>query len=268
MTKEIALKMIDDFAARQGGGRFTKLSREKIANGLRARVQTPSMINQASGGVCGPASVVYSLALNRPVDYVAAVTGLFDFGAATIKTWQLKPDRELLDKPCPPPNPKYPPFEEVDWIILASIRDSENWFFDYHTDEDTSDGTSDWELKRWMEKAGFTDIQSDNGGYFYTTMADKERMLQKVLELQKKDYRVIIAINASIMDSVLQTSPKLAGADHVVVIRDTFVIPADRNDPIRIPVFTWGRKTTIPEAGGLKYGQFLEHFASYVAGKG
>jgi hypothetical protein len=47
----------------------------------------------------------------------------------------------------------------ADWIILASIRDSENWLFDVESDKDQwASGTSLGEIEDWFKEAGYTDV--------------------------------------------------------------------------------------------------------------
>lgn len=266
MTTEKAYALVDEFAARTAPGKFTKLSRAKVAEGVRERIKNPFLIAQSVTGTCAPAAVVHGLAKDRPLDYAAAVTGLFDVGAWTIGKWALKPDVELFGQPCPVSADF--PFSEADWVILASIRDSENWFFDFHSERDHfGDGNSVSEPKDWMKKAGFTDVQTDDGGLVYSTLNDKDRMIRKCLELYNSGYHVILSINSSIIDAQLKPYPKLSGSNHVVAMAGTFEIPADRSNKISIPVFTWGKKLDIPRTGTLTYTQFLEHFTDYVAGK-
>jgi hypothetical protein len=274
MTKDLALKHVDDFAARTTAGKFTKLDRAKIAAGLRIRINNPYKINQTSAGVCGPAAILFSIAQSQPLLYATAVTSLFETGTASIRKWKLEPDAELLTMPCPAglkdkAGNVVVPFEHVDWIILASIRDSENWWYDYHSDKDESDGTTMSEIEAWMAKAQFTDIQVQGFSFFsfggaFDSLKDREKFLAKCKELVGKNYRVVIGIQASIIDSAFKDSPKL---DHVVVIRSDFEIPTRRDSRISIPIFTWGSETTLPRIGGLTYEQFLKSFFFYVAGK-
>ena len=66
---------------------------------------------------------------------------------------------------------------------------------------------------------------------------------------------------------VASSIPNSINPNHVVVLAGKFVPPATKSEAVHIPIFTWGRKTTIPESGGLTYGQFLDQYFGYVAGK-
>jgi hypothetical protein len=66
------------------------------------------------------------------------------------------------------------------------------------------------------------------------------------------------------IDSKIPDSPK---ADHIVVLAGDFTPPGSKSNPVQIPIFTWGSKTSIPRSGGLSYGQFLDQYFGYVAAK-
>lgn len=266
MSVPKALELADAFAARTTPGKFTKLNRATVANGLRERIGNPFLIQQSQTGTCVTAAMLYGIARDQPLLYAEAVISLFETGACKIRNWSIRPDAELQDMPCPAN--QNPPFHETDWIILASVRDSENWWFDFHSERDHFAGSgSVYETEKWMKKAGFTDVQSDDGGILYSTLNDKDRMLRKALELFNNNYHVVLAIHHSIIDAQLKPYPKWSGTDHVVAIAARFEIPENRDSKISVPIFTWGTKMDIPRVGSLTCRQFLEHFGHYVAGK-
>jgi hypothetical protein len=131
MSKESAMKVIDDFEEMERPSPWIQLrDRKKVAAQLRDRVNNPFLINQGTSGTCGPASITFEIARAQPLDYVIAVTQLYNIGGTRVRKWDLKPCSDLLKAPCPAS------IAEADWLILASIRDSENWFFDVTSDKD------------------------------------------------------------------------------------------------------------------------------------
>jgi hypothetical protein len=249
-----ALSTIEDFRAKTSPGAFKKLSRSKIADGLKARLDKPELINQGQAGLCGPASFIYELAKAKPRDYVGAATNLYDIGGTNISKLALKPSDDLLAAEAPKD------VDEADWSLCASLRDCENWFKSYHKESDDG-GTTNDEVEKWLKDAGFKDVQTDT---FSTNLTDHESNLKKAKDLYKKGYYVIWSICACVIDSSLRDSPS---PDHFVVMNGDFTIPSSRNDTVSIPIFTWGKKVTIPRVGGLKYGQFLTHYFGYLAAK-
>ena len=94
---------------------------------------------------------------------------------------------------------------------------------------------------------------------------DKTEMFNNAVKKYDDGYNVILRINAACIDSSIPDDP-IAG-NHVVVMVGTCTVPPSKNDPIKIPIYTWGKSTTLPRKGGLKYGQFLQQFFGYVAAK-
>ncbi len=257
MSKDQALKMLDEFAKGDKPPVFLNANRATVADQMRKRVDQPSLINQGQSGTCGPASIAFDLLSRDPALYVGAVASLFNWGYAIIGKWHLKPGVYLLHGAMPDDVP------QADWILLASIRDSENWFFEYSAKTKISfrSGTSMSELVDWFEETGYTKIESDE---IKTNWFDKTSNLNKSLKLYDDDYQVTWFICHNMLSS---TIPDSIDPDHFVVLAGRFTPPASKSVQVRIPVFTWGRITTIPESGGLTYGQFLDQYFGYVAGK-
>jgi hypothetical protein len=259
MSKEHAYKTIDAFEANTLGRQaFRKLDRKKVADDLRSRVDKPFLINQGTkAGICGPAVIAYEILRTRPQTYVSAATRLFENGSALIDKWKLEPDGDLLKAPCPAT------VAQGDWVMLASIRDSENWLLDFHDDDSTyAESSTLGEINDWMKKAGFREVIMEEG---LTNIFDKTDMFRNALKKYSEGFHVIIRINASCIDSLIPNAP-IAG-NHVVVLIGDCSPPANKSNPISIPIYTWGSEIKLPRAGGLTYAQFLEQFFGYVAAK-
>jgi hypothetical protein len=265
--KTQALEMIKYFADRRTPGAFRRLSRFYIANELIMRVENPFLIDQGSAGLCGPASIVFNLARLRPVEYVRAVIDLFEKGVAHVDKWVIKPGDHLRHFDAPPGVPP------ADWIILASIRDSENWFYDYYrakADEEipkcaADGGTPMVEMENWLKKAGFQDIESDD--FFLDLLGHKEAGLLKSLEYRADDYQVIWFLDAEMVKGNFGAPPK---PDHWVVLTGPINPTPPLSNPatnITIPIFTWGERHTIPPKGVMTYATFLERWYGYIAAK-
>jgi len=237
-------------------GEFSRLHRATIATELAERVMDPTKINQGHVDVCVPAALAYNIAKTRPEDYVKAVTGLFDNGQTTLGKWNLTPNEDLKRYAIP----KDAEIAEADWIIMASVRDSENWFFDYSSVKD-SGGTSDGEYKDMLSKAGFMDIQDDNNNLIHKD-ADN---LKKADELYSKHYQVAIRIDAA----ALGNPPKfISRSNHRVVlasnVRANFSTPSS---PVSMDVFTWGGKRALPsDSDGAPVVMTLEKFLNFYYG--
>ena len=250
-----ALKVIDEFSKRTFTGSFINFHRATIASELVARVKDPILINQGQVGLCPSAAVVYSLAKSNPADYARAVTRLYEYGRATIGEWKLEPGSDLKTYKLP----ATAGIPEADWIIMASIRDSENWFFDYQSETDEG-GAWGGEVAKWLKKAGYSDVQEDWNYSWNKTAAN----LKKADELYSKDYQVCLLIDADLLEGKTAT---LSKPNHWVVlasnIRTIFTLPSSN---VTMKVFTWGSKRTFPDRT-MKLDDFLDYYYGYVAAK-
>ncbi len=247
-------QIINDFAAKTEAGAFPWLSRSTIASELRARLGNPYLINQGSSGLCLAAAVVFQIARTKPEEYVRAVTDLFDTGKAKIGKWNLAPCQDLKNHRAPAGIP------QADWIILSSIRDSENWFIDYEKETD-SGGAWGNEVAAWMRKAGFTDIKEDWNYFFSKDVGN----LVMARHWCAANYQVALLIDADMIDGTLKTL--ISKPNHWVVLDSTNFVILSKQHPITFPVFTWGRRIMIPQNGPLNLGDFLDMYYGYIACK-
>ena len=250
-----ALKLIDEFSKRTGPGTFIHLHRATIASELKARVTNPSLINQGQAGLCPSAAVVYSVARTNLPEYVKAVTQLYETGRATIGSWNLEPGADLKSYKLP----STAGLAEADWIMMASIRDSENWFIDYQSETDNG-GAWGREVASWLRKAGYSDVQEDWNYSMNKTAAN----LQKADELYSKNYQVCLLIDADLLSGKTAT---LSQPNHWVVlasnIRTNFVVPTSS---VTMRVYTWGSMRSIPHTP-MQLDDFVDYYYGYVAAK-
>lgn len=258
-----AEELVDRFAARVGGGAFTTISRKRVADGLRVRVWAPSAIDQGTSSLCGPASLLFDVATRDPEAYVRYVTALWETGHGRIGRIEVRPGTDLR---------AFDPGRNVeasDWIALASLRDSENWFFDYQEDSDALAGiTLPGELEGWFRKAGYTEVVNDA-----RAIVDKdEQCLRRADDFFRKGFRVCLFIHSNMLSPSTQANGS-ATADHWVVQtgRVTFGATMIEGKPattVSLRIFTWGEgRRAVPQAGVLPLDDFLDDFYGFVAAR-
>src|ERR1700694_5625180 len=133
----IVWEQIEAFNNRSGNGCFPHGSRTLVAQGLQEHMDDPGKIQQGVTGTCGAASFLFSIAWSNRFEYMRLVMDLYDKGMAklgTAKTGTLTIKPSLGVRHDDPPSDSVTP--TVDWITLGSLRDSENWLFEYHLKED------------------------------------------------------------------------------------------------------------------------------------
>lgn len=151
--------------------------KSKIADQLRARVakahgQQPTSQsriaaypNQQDTSLCGPAAFFYALLMDRPDLYAQAITELWETGETKIGGLHIKPSYDCRNPSNFSDSTEGDRISAIDWISLASLRDSENAFMDYDSPGDQVAGiTLPSKLKSWFVLAGAT-ILFDNIQY-------------------------------------------------------------------------------------------------------
>lgn len=136
----------------------------------------PTFPNQLTTSLCGPATFFYALLMDRPDLYTQAIIDLWETGETTIGTLHIKPSHGA----CNPKN-----FSDknendriwaIDWISLASLRDSENMFLDYDSPLDQLAGiTLPGTIADWFTKAGAS-VVFDN--VQYTSHLNQQQLVE------------------------------------------------------------------------------------------
>jgi len=91
---------------RTWGGAWSKIRRGEVADGLTERIISPHKINQSTASLCGPASLLYSLARSNPVKYAKFGIDLYERGQANLGTLCVKPGSDCRNYRPPGRMPK------------------------------------------------------------------------------------------------------------------------------------------------------------------
>lgn len=255
--KKFAADMLCKFLESGGPRAFSKLSRFSVGVGALMRVGNPGLLHQDQASLCGPAVLLFNTLMDNPVVYARYVIDLFEKGRAPIGRNFVEPGSDV--RSYSPPSS----MDQVDWMTMASLRDSENFLFDYDEADDQFAGiTMPGELAHWFRRAGYSDVREETNVYFNKgtgTMDDANR-------LYNQGYRVCLFIGAEMLTSREQTDDTTVG-NHWVVQRSPML---RQNGNVSFNVFTWGEgDRAVPENPGkpLSVSDFLENFYGYVAAK-
>jgi hypothetical protein len=249
-----AAKMACDFTLNTTRTAFPKLDLHEVGIGMLMRIGFPGLLRQGSASLCGPAALLFGIISDNPILYARFATDMFVKGQAKLGRLLIKPGKDVRE---------YTPsgIDPIDWLTMASIRDSENWFFDYDTaDKEFAGMTLPDELATWFRMAGYSDIRNVTG----VVLNEGAKTLGEAEELFNKKYRVCLFINTNMLDGKDQAKPSVM-VDHWVVLTDEIKRSSGK---IKLQVFTYGKGDyQIPQAGDLTLGQFLGNFYGYVAAK-
>lgn len=252
--QKFAAQMIFDFLKGTGSGRFPRLDRDRVGIDLLYRVANPNVINQGNAGLCGPVGFLYSVAFDSPGVYAKYAIDLFERGRAKIGRIEVEPSSD-----CRNYLPQHP-VSQGEWLTAGSLRDSENFLLDYD-DVERSGSTRASEIARWMSKAGYTDIRSDDNLFSSRDSSD----IQMINGLYNKGYRVILRVNSKVLKPETQSEGSWRG-NHFVVLRSPITVTGNE---VKVTVYTWGwGQWNIPGPGTkMSPAGFREHWYGYVAAK-
>lgn len=256
---EVAKDMISAFAADAYSPQaFPKLDKADIVSGLQARVANPLVINQAGLNVCGPAAAAYTFASSDIVGYTKMAISLYTRGKATCRSYTIKAGSDLRSHG--PDDYKWGTGlkpEPIDWMVLSSMRDAENWAFDFKgaPSDAFSAITMPGEMEEWLEDiAGFKEVVDETNLVFTKGLGH----LGKVNSEYSNGKFVVLFINANMIYGKTKKAAKKhakgggkkakegkmsAGLpNHWVVLESNVVIV---NDSVIMWIWTWGGERKI-----------------------
>lgn len=157
-------RALRQLATGTSAGAWPVLGRAQVVAELQDRVVDPAMIQQRNTGLCGPASILFELGRRDPEALVMAAAQLFETGVWTTRSGRRIPaDRDLRARRLPHPDHRddgghLPQIAQVDWMLMATMREDENASEDVEDDRgvfgNAADGweTLSWptEVKRWI----------------------------------------------------------------------------------------------------------------------
>ena len=127
-------------------GPWKNITWARVQDEAGRRIFDPNMIHQGTNTpLCGPSVIVHALASQDPVGYATLVKEVFEKAEVN---GTLADDDLLKASPLTV-------MDEVDWMVLSCMRDTENWLVDYEggtiTDEGFAGMTMPGEIQEWME---------------------------------------------------------------------------------------------------------------------
>lgn len=150
------------------GTKKDPFSKEKIEQSLASRLKEKNP-DQSGTWLCGPAAYFFCLLNSRPDIYKTIVKKLWETGNVKVGSLEITPKingaRLVSNFYYENGNPRIPP---IDWITLASLRDSENKVLPVKSyDSAIIDGSlGGWagitmasDMKSWLQNTGFTVIE-------------------------------------------------------------------------------------------------------------
>lgn len=227
---------------------FPNISRSEVVDGLRDRLAEPTHIDQANTSLCGPASLMYCLASAKPALYAQYVVELYQTGRSTIGRLTVEPGADCKAYKATAAGGIHP----VDWVALASLRDSENDAFDYDAPSCEAGGiTMPGDLLDWFKDVGF----SKDANVTNLVFTKGEDVLTAASGRRDQNHNVCLFINANMLEKPDEDSWT---PDHWVVLRSAVAVGGGR---AKFSVYTWGGVRAVDQP----VGDVCENFYGYIS---
>ena len=211
-------------------------SKKKVEEDIFLRFHHMDFPNQSWDSLCGPAAFFYCLQIDRPDIYIQAANDLWLYGRTKIGSLQITPSEG-----CRHPSGKFydedsqasvPLISGLDWLTLASLRDSENIVLSYDSVNCEISGISMWgSLAEWFEKAGYEKV-FDNVGITRGTVQD----IRTLNAYFKQGYKVVTLIADGLLTS---SESSLTIPSHWIVWDGE--VTEDTNGKVSLRLFSWGK---------------------------
>ena len=251
-------QMLLDFAKKKSPtGAFPNINRVDVVDGLRDRIAVDGAhkIAQRGSSLCGPAAVMFCVASRSPEMYVQYVMDLYDQGQAQFGTLTVKPGDA-----CRNYKPKL--IDPVDWIALASLRDSDNRYMSYAAVENEAAGiTLPAKVAGWFRAAGYRQIH--NRTQVFGGMMQNDDEILQALSARRQGCDVCLFINAKMLDSMDSMS---LIPDHWIVLTKSIRLDLKKRE-IALEIFTWGDIQNLPETGTANLDDFLKNYYGFVSAR-
>jgi hypothetical protein len=196
-------------------------TRQEFIKALGDRCDEPSAIAQGNSSLCGPAAFIYCIAREKPDDYAMYVLDLALGGEGSLGNLKVSPRPECRNGVIkveigtnPSGDIEYREITPVDWVALASLRDSSNASAAMKgVNSDFAGMTFSRDITGWFNKTDwFRDVR--NCAYGGTPASDNNLFEINTLPASY----VCMHINAEIM--VSDPGQIWGGATHWIVLGD------------------------------------------------
>ena len=239
------------------GLEFTKyLSKAEVEARINFLKTNPISINQGGAGTCVIAAVTYLWILKDPEGFAKAAMTLYEKGEVQVNDYDIDPDDHLFDvNPIDNPDVYHGngAAYSADWMILSSIQDAQNVFYDF-------DGVSSDEVGAGNYMSDAAELMKDLIGYKNVTKTEFSgltgRQTMDEINLKSKEGNAIyLDIDAHIFDKTLYDERSFHGVSFISGSYSTY---NDASGNVRhvFQVQTWGKTKTI-DASDEDMGKYI-----------
>lgn len=221
------------------GDDLDPFAKDKIEAKLQERLMGKSFPDQGDTFLCGPAAFFYCLQIKHPAFYRMAVQQLWTSGEADIAHLRIRPDKDCLRPKNFFDKNGQERISGLDWMTLASLRDTGNLFIDYQSPNDfIAPITMPSKLIQWFRLVGFPLVKQ----YLLPGIND----LFELNDYFVRGYNIVSLVSGGIIDG--QPKPFKPLPTHWVVWSSTLNGKNNKpitksikgSDSVNLTLFSWG----------------------------
>lgn len=242
-----------------------------IISDIGLRIRRPWRISQSGASLCGPAAFMYCLAKDAPALYVQYMRDLFVTGKAKINNLEVEPSNACKNgQLVAGSDNRERRIDAVDWIALASLRDSENRLFRHRSvASDASGITLPGRLASWFSAAGYSQVQEKTQ---FTASPGPEHLLEAARDFQhNKNVCLFIAAKVVRGPFTFKAIP-----NHWVVLSEVQPMsiphhpdPAQMQQSLEeqvpsLKAYSWGKEKEDLNASKLSLAVLSKYYFGYV----
>lgn len=209
--------------------------------------------------LCGPAAFYYCLMMDRYDVYEQLVWDLWGHGKAMLGSFLLQPGTGTMKVNDLFSGARFPRVPAIDWITMASLRDSSNNLLKYESVRDKVSAITLWgDIEKWMLNAGAHKIFS-NINIYHSNLSD----ICKLNSLMNDDVHILSLISAG----MLQQGADVPFKDHWIVWDGKLKLVSggditnetNLEEIVSLRLFSWGEVKDNSLRVSLTLGEFLSH---------
>lgn len=215
--------------------------------------------NQYYSMLCGPAAFYYCLMMDRYDLYEQLVWDLWSHGKGMLGAFLIQPGISTMKVKDLFGGAGYSRVSAIDWVTMASLRDSSNNLLKYESIGDKISAITLWgDIEKWMINSGAHKIFS-NISMYHSNLSD----ICKLNSLMSDDVHVLSLISAS----MLQKGADVPLKDHWIVwcgklklINGGGITNETKLDElVSLKLFSWGEVKDNGLRVSLTLGEFLKY---------
>ena len=247
--------IVSEFLAERPKCAFLNMDVDTVALGLFDRIAKPGGFDQREASLCGPAAFMRCWADDQPAQFAQYVVDLYKTGRGRIGSLDVRPGQG-----CRTGYHKNAQIAAVDWIALASLRDSENTFLDYDSPSDMAGGvTIPRSLVSWFRAAGYRRIANETNIFLTKDQED----LEAAGKLVQDGHRVCLMSTGALLNSDKPGGFFNIPTHWVVMTKYNGIRRTSNSKPAPyMTVWSWGKHYGFQ---GMPLDFVLSHFFGYVS---